>query len=182
MKIIVGLGNPGLRYRNTRHNVGFMVIKALSETHRIRLGKKGFNGTYGIGRVNRREVMLFKPSTYMNLSGEAVNAVLASKAEDTAKNVLVISDDFNLPLGSIRFREKGTAGGHNGLQSIIDRIGPEFARLRVGIGSATTGDTSSYVLAPFPRGERREVKEAIQNASQAVEMWIREDRMNMPVL
>ncbi len=181
MKIIVGLGNPGLRYRNTRHNVGFMVIKTLSETHRIRLGKKGFNGTYGIGRVKGREVMLFRPSTYMNLSGEAVNAVLASKAEDKAKDVLVISDDFNLPLGRIRFREKGSAGGHNGLQSIIDRIGPDFARLRVGIGAAVTGDTSSYVLASFPRGERAQIKEAIQNASQAAQMWIREDRTNMPI-
>jgi len=182
MKIIVGLGNPGLRYRNTRHNVGFMVIKALSETYRIRLGKKGFNGTYGVGRITGREVMLFKPSTYMNLSGEAVNAVLASKAEDKAKDVLVISDDFNLPLGNIRFRGKGSAGGHNGLQSIIDRIGPDFARLRVGIGAATIGDTSKYVLAPFPRGERLEIKEVIQNAARAVEMWIKEDETNMSVL
>ncbi len=172
MKIIVGLGNPGLRYKSTRHNVGFMVIKVLSEQCGIRLKKKGFGGIYGIGRIKGREAMLFKPATYMNLSGEALYSVFSSKAENKTKDLLVISDDFNLPLGSIRFREKGSAGGHNGLQSIIDRIGPDFARLRVGIGGAALGDMSKYVLAAFPPDERGIIKEAVQNAAMAAEIWL----------
>jgi len=172
MKIIVGLGNPGLRYKSTRHNVGFMVIKFLAEQFGIRLKKKGFGGIYGVGRIEGRETMLFKPATYMNLSGEALCSVLSSKAKNKTKDLLVISDDFNLPLGSIRFREKGSAGGHNGLQSIIDRIGPDFARLRVGIGGEVLGDMSKYVLSAFPPDERGIIKEAVQNAARAAEMWL----------
>ncbi|MDD3089241.1 MAG: aminoacyl-tRNA hydrolase [Candidatus Omnitrophica bacterium] len=173
MKIIIGLGNPGLRYRNTRHNAGFMVIKALSKKYRISLRKAGFHGVYGVGRIGGEEVMLFEPRTYMNLSGEAVGAVCAAKA-DGKGSFLVIVDDVNLPLGGLRFRESGSSGGHNGLKSIISRMGMDFPRLRLGIdpGVKHEGDLSDLVLAPFSRQEREGLAEMIKKAVSCVEEWI----------
>ena len=174
MKIIVGLGNPGLKYRNTRHNAGFLVIKELAEKNGISLRKKAFGGVYGIGRVTAREAMLFEPHTYMNLSGEAVKAVCDRKLEEK-EDLLVISDDFNLPLGSVRLREKGSAGGHNGLKSIIDHMGTDFARLRVGVGAATPmEDMSDYVLSSFAKKERPILQEGIVKAVSCVEIWLEE--------
>ncbi len=174
MKIIIGLGNPGLRYRNTRHNVGFFVIRTLAKRHGINIRKKGFGGRRGTGRIGGREVMLFEPLTYMNLSGEAVKAVCSSRLGDR-EDLLVISDDVNLPLGSIRLRQKGSAGGHNGLQSIIDLWGPDFARLRVGIGrEGAMADMTGYVLSSFPRGERAALEKAVQAASDCAEIWLKE--------
>jgi PTH1 family peptidyl-tRNA hydrolase len=172
MKIIVGLGNPGLRYRNTRHNAGFLVLKALAKKHRIGIRKKGFYGAYGIGRIKQQEVMLFEPLTYMNLSGKAVESVCFSRLEDK-KDLLIISDDFNLPLGSIRLRDKGSSGGHNGLQSIIEKIGPDFARLRLGVRTGDTiEDMSSYVLSPFSRAERPLLEGMRERAMECVETWL----------
>jgi PTH1 family peptidyl-tRNA hydrolase len=172
MKIIVGLGNPGLRYRSTRHNAGFLVLKALAKKYRMSIRKKGFQGVYGIGRILEREVMLFEPLTFMNRSGGAVKAVCSSKLEDE-NDLLVVGDDFNLPLGTIRLREKGSAGGHNGLQSVIESIGSDFARLRLGIGSGSAaGDMSSYVLAPFPRAEKPVLNEMLEAAVDAIEIWL----------
>ncbi|MFH1552297.1 MAG: aminoacyl-tRNA hydrolase [Candidatus Omnitrophota bacterium] len=172
MKIVVGLGNPGLRYRNTRHNVGFLVLKLLAKKYRLGIKKKGFQGVYGLGRIARQEVMLFEPLTYMNLSGGAVGAVCSSKLLDKM-DLLVVSDDFNLPLGNVRLRGKGSSGGHNGLQSIIDRIGPDFARLRVGVGPEhEVSDMSAYVLSPFPRREKAVLNEALEQAAECVETWL----------
>ena len=172
MKIIVGLGNPGLRYRNTRHNAGFLVVNALAKKYRIGIRKKNFSGVYGIGRIQRQEVMLFEPLTYMNLSGKAVMAVCSSRLTDES-DLLVISDDFNLSLGRIRLRDKGSAGGHNGLQSIIANIGPDFARLRLGVGKDdTVEDLSPYVLSPFPRAERPLLNDMREKAVECVETWL----------
>lgn len=174
MKIIIGLGNPGFRYRNTRHNVGFLLIKALSKKYKISIKNRGFSGLYGVGRINQEEVMLFQPLTYMNLSGQAVKAVVSSKLKEK-ENLIVVSDDLNLPLGSIRLREKGSAGGHNGLKSIIDKIGQDFTRLRIGISSGMVPeDTSTYVLASFPRKERKELENSLIRAVECIEMWIDE--------
>ena len=175
MKIIAGLGNPGLRYRRTRHNLGFMVVEALAKKYKIRLNKKGFNGRYGTGRISGEEILLFEPLTYMNLSGVAVKSVIKSKMEEK-KDLLVILDDFNLPLGSIRIRSKGSDGGHNGLKSISEHIGDNFSRLRIGIGKELFfEDTVSFVLSPFLKKERPVLEEAVSKAVEIVETWLKMD-------
>lgn len=172
MKIIVGLGNPGLRYRMTRHNVGFLVLKALSKKYRLSIKKKGFQGVYGFGRIARQEVMLFEPLTYMNLSGEAVNSVCSSALEEK-NGLLVVSDDINLPLGSIRIRQRGSSGGHNGLQSIIGKIGPDFPRVRIGVkADEVVEDMAAYVLSPFPRVQRAVLPEILERAVECIEIWL----------
>ncbi|MEA3489444.1 MAG: aminoacyl-tRNA hydrolase [Candidatus Omnitrophota bacterium] len=172
MKIIVGLGNPGLRYRNTRHNVGFLTLNILSKYYRLPVKKKGFSGRYGIGRIEQQEVMLFEPLTYMNLSGEAVNAVCSSRL-DNKEDLLVITDDVNLPFGSIRLRQQGSSGGHNGLQSIIENIGPDFSRLRIGVGTdEEIEDMSAYVLSPFPRHQRAVLGDVLEKAARNAEIWL----------
>lgn len=173
MKIIIGLGNPGFRYRNTKHNVGFLAIKTFAKKYRLRINKKGFNGIYGTGKVRTEEVTLFEPLTYMNLSGVAVKAICSSRL-DEENNLLIISDDFNLPLGHIRLRQTGSHGGHNGLASIIEHIGPDFARLRIGIGLANgvRSDMTSYVLSPFLRKERPILAGSIEKAVGCIETWL----------
>ncbi len=173
MKIIVGLGNPGLRYRNTRHNAGFLVIKALSKKYKIPLRHRGFHGVYGTGRIDGREVMLFEPRTFMNLSGGAVAAVTGSKLKNK-EDLMVAVDDINLPLGNLRLRKEGSAGGHNGLKSIIGVIGTEFARLRLGIKPAheIEGDLARFVLAPFPRRDRAGLEDMIEKAVSCLEIWV----------
>ena len=175
MKIIVGLGNPGLRYKKTRHNVGFSVITAISKKHKIRIKKKGFSGNYGIGRINGREVLLFEPMMYMNLSGQAVNAVCSSKLEDK-KDLLIISDDINLLLGTLRLREKGSAGGHNGLRSIIGSIGEDFCRLRIGVAAENMliEDMAPFVLSGFSRKESPIIKDSIEKTVECVDMWVKQ--------
>ncbi|MGB2599996.1 MAG: aminoacyl-tRNA hydrolase [Candidatus Omnitrophota bacterium] len=172
MKIVVGLGNPGFKYRNTRHNIGFRILDLLAKKYRLGIKKKAFQGIYGVGRVAGREAMLFKPMTYMNLSGEAVHAVCSSHLEDK-EDILVVTDDADLPFGSIRFRKQGSSGGHNGLQSIIERMGPDFARLRVGIRSTErVEDMAAYVLSPFPRKIRPELDNILENAADCIETWL----------
>ena len=171
--MIVGLGNPGFCYRNTRHNIGFKVLETFAKKHGIRVGKKGYHGRYGIGRVAGREIMLLEPLTYMNLSGDAVEAVCSSRSVHP-KEIIVIVDDINLPFGTLRVRSKGSAGGHNGLKSIIGKIGPEFDRLRVGIGrDGIPEDRAGYVLSSFSGEERLIVKEMIPKAVECVEIWIK---------
>jgi len=171
-----------LKYRNTRHNAGFLALKALEKKHKISIRKKAFQGIYGIGRVSGKEVLFFEPRTYMNLSGDAVKALCSSRLT-SQEDLLVISDDFNLAIGRIRMREKGSAGGHNGLQSIINKIGSDFARLRIGVGPAdgfnleegqVLGDMSGYVLAPFPRKDKAELNKVIEKVVECVEIWLQE--------
>jgi len=170
--LIVGLGNPGAEYKNTRHNVGFTVVKALAKDLGIKINKECHQSLVGSGRIAGRPVMLALPQTYMNLSGKAVNG-LASEKIASPGEMLVICDDVNLTLGRIRLRNKGSAGGHKGLASIIAALGTDaFARLRVGIATEVhKGDISGYVLSPFKRKERRNASHAIDLAAKAAVAW-----------
>jgi PTH1 family peptidyl-tRNA hydrolase len=179
MKVICGLGNPGDRYRLTRHNVGFRVVDLLADRW----------GLTGHGRVREGaarleadlpepagRVLLVKPMRYMNLSGGALKAALRQTDADPATGLLVIADDVDLPLGRIRLRREGSAGGHNGLRDIIAALGGnEFSRLRVGIGRpGTSRATVDHVLATFSSAERELATEAIATAGDAVELWLRD--------
>lgn len=172
MKIIAGLGNPGFRYRNTRHNVGFKVLDAFSKEHGIKIKKRGYQGIYGTGSHAGEEIILFKPHTYMNLSGIAVKSIYSSYL-DKESDLLIVTDDFNLPFGRIRIKDKGSAGGHNGLKSIIGQLGPEFHRVRLGVADGVMpDDRASYVLAPFPRKNREIVENMVKTSVECVESWI----------
>ena len=174
MKIVVGLGNPGRQYEETRHNVGWMVLDRLAE----RAGWTGHARARDAaatvyGRYNGLDLMLVKPTTFMNLSGVAVRKVLA-RQRAPLEDLLVVLDDFDLPLGKIRIRDKGSAGTHNGLRSIIGELGnPEFARLRVGIGEPSHA-AIDHVLSRFTPAEKKILDTAIDAAADAVEDWARE--------
>ena len=180
MRVIIGLGNPGLRYRFTRHNLGFLVIDNFAEANRIKIKKKEFNSLLGRGRIGEEEIVLAKPLTYMNLSGNAVKGIV-SKEDISLNKVMVISDDVNLPLGAVRIRQKGSAGGHNGLSSIIEGLNSmEFPRMRLGISRAGRGGVDKkgltpHVLGPFRKKDMPGVNEAIDRAVQALFCWIHED-------
>lgn len=169
MRIIVGLGNPGLKYRNTRHNLGFVVLDRLAE----RLGTTFLREKYGglVAETARGEAraLLVKPLTYVNNSGDCVARALRYKGLTDLSALLVVVDDVNLPLGRLRIRAGGSAGGHKGLKSIIERLGDDgFARLRLGIGeNRTEGDLMSYVLGKFTPEERHRVDEMIPRAVDA---------------
>jgi PTH1 family peptidyl-tRNA hydrolase len=174
VKIVVGLGNPGKQYEATRHNVGWMVLDRLAEragwTGRSR-ARDAAATVYG--RYNGLDLMLAKPTTFMNLSGVAVRKVLA-RQRAPLDDLLVVVDDFALPLGRVRFREKGSAGGHNGLRSIIGELGSQdFARLRVGIGEPGR-NAKDHVLSRFRADENRIVEQVIDAAADAVEDWARD--------
>lgn len=174
MKIVVGLGNPGKQYEDTRHNVGWMVLDRLAE----RAGWTGHARARDAaatvhGRYNGLDLVLVKPTTYMNLSGVAVRKVLA-RQRAPLDEMLVVVDDFDLPLGRLRMREQGSAGTHNGLRSIIGELGSQsFARLRVGIGQPSRA-AKDHVLSRFTDAERRTLDEVLDAAADAVEDWARE--------
>jgi len=175
--LIVGLGNPGSDYAATRHNLGFMLIDKLADDERIVVKRRECNSLVGQGNVAGVVTKLAKPQTFMNLSGNAV-ACLLRKLENVApdKQLVVISDDLALPLGKIRIRERGSAGGHNGLKSIIADIGTdEFIRLRIGIQPEhPIADAKRFVLDTFSRTELPVVKETIENSAHALRMIIRD--------
>lgn len=175
MKIIVGLGNPGFRYRATRHNIGFMVLDKIAGDAGIKIKKRLFGSLNGTGKAEGREVMLVKPLTFMNLSGKAVSEV-REKRRVSLEDLLIIMDDVDLPLGTIRLKPKGSSGGHKGLRSIIEELKTEeFPRLRVGIGSQEKGFLSDYVLAPFRKDEREILEDVITRCSLCAKAWIREE-------
>jgi len=170
---VFGLGNPGRRFAGTRHNAGAMALDILARRHGIRLWRRRYQAACGRGRVRGKPVWLFKPRTYMNLSGYAV----AAAVEDlrlAADNLLVMCDDIDLPAGNIRLREKGSAGGHKGLRSIIDELGTQdFARLRVGVGAPPPGeDAAAYVLSAFEAAEMESIDAALARAADAAEAWL----------
>ena len=177
MYLIVGLGNPGAKYERTRHNVGFGVITQLADDWNIPQSGLSMKGMYGKGMAEGSRVMLVKPVTYMNLSGEAVRAYVQYYKVDPASRLIVVYDDIDLKPGRIRIRKKGSAGGHNGMKSIISSLGTDqFTRVRVGIGGKPPGwDLADYVLAPFPPAERELVDDAIRNAADAVRLIVRGD-------
>ncbi|HHV63748.1 MAG TPA: aminoacyl-tRNA hydrolase [Peptococcaceae bacterium] len=172
MKAIIGLGNPGLKYSETKHNVGFMLLDRIVKD----LGYKyrsDFRGKVAEGRVREERVFFLKPYTYMNLSGLAVKE-LVSYYKLSPEDILVVFDDMDLPLGKIRLRPKGSAGGHKGMQSIIQELGSQdFWRLRIGVGRPPEDeDVVSYVLSSFSREEKKVLAEAMEAAHQAVLLWL----------
>ncbi len=175
--LIVGLGNPGKEYEWTRHNLGFMLIDKLAHDEGIAVGRRECSSLVGGGEVEGVRTKLAKPQTFMNLSGHAVSCLLAKlKSESPVKQLVVISDDLALPLGRIRIRERGSAGGHNGLKSIIAAIGTtEFVRLRIGIQpDHPISDPKRFVLDRFSRTERPIVEEVLAVSADAIRTVIRD--------
>jgi len=171
--VVVGLGNPEEEYGGTRHNVGFRVLDVLAAECGEEFGRSRFESRVAEVRLGEEKVLLLKPQTYMNRSGRACRAALAfHKLEPEA--MLVVCDDFNLELGRLRARRDGSAGGHNGLESVISELGTrEFPRLRLGIGAAR-GSTTNYVLGRFGTEEEEVISETIVRAADAVRSWITE--------
>ncbi|MGE5328757.1 MAG: aminoacyl-tRNA hydrolase [Deltaproteobacteria bacterium] len=169
MYIIVGLGNPGKVYENTRHNVGFKAVDLLEDRLNINVSKKKFNALIGEGSFAGEKVTLIKPQTYMNLSGETIIQAL-NWYKISLSNLLIIYDDVDLDVGNIRIRERGSAGTHNGMRSIVNCVGTEdFPRIRVGIGKPPNADydLADYVLSKFSQGEDKDIKTAIENTADA---------------
>jgi PTH1 family peptidyl-tRNA hydrolase len=172
--LLVGLGNPGPEYANTRHNVGYMVINTLAQRHRIPIRRSQHQARIGEGDIAGEPVVLAKPLTFMNVSGRAV-APLARQHSLPPEAVVVIYDDADLPLGKIRVRARGSAGGHGGLKSIIASLGSsEFPRVRIGIGRSAGGDLVEHVLRSFRPDEREAIRHAIERAADAVECILTE--------
>jgi len=171
VKLIVGLGNPGPKYAGTRHNVGFDVVDMLARRWGVSMNAEKFHAWFAVADVKRERVALLKPTTYMNRSGQAVVGAGRFYKLD-ASDLLVVADDRALPHGRLRMRAGGSAGGHNGLQDIMDRMGTnEWCRLRIGIGEAP-GDWSSHVLGRFAEEEKKMMRLAYEHAVKAVECWI----------
>jgi PTH1 family peptidyl-tRNA hydrolase len=171
VKVICGLGNPGEKYRLTRHNVGFRVVDLLADRWRLGDGRVRDGAALLEAQVAAGRVLLVKPMKFMNLSGGPLKAALRQTDVDVSADLLVICDDIDLPLGRLRLRRSGSAGGHNGLRDIISSFGTnEFNRLRVGIGRG--GETIDHVLATFKPGERDLADEAIATAADAAERWL----------
>ena len=174
MKIIVGLGNPGQKYMYTRHNTGFLFLDYFSQKHNIKVDKLKFKALFGQGMVNGQKVILIKPQTFMNLSGETLMAVI-DFFKCSLKDVIIVYDDISMEVGKIRIRTKGSDGGHNGLKSIIYlNQSDEFDRIKIGIGSPPHKDydLADYVLGEFLEDEKKIIFEALKKASEAVELII----------
>lgn len=175
--IIVGLGNPGKEYQNTRHNIGFDVIDRLAEQENIGVLEKKHKAIIGKGYVEGQKCILAKPQTFMNLSGESVRQLTDYYKADETWELIVISDDISLEAGQLRIRKKGSAGGHNGLKSIIGQLGTDsFIRIKMGVGEKPRGyDLADYVLGHFTSQERCLMNEAADRAAQAIRMIITQD-------
>ena len=177
MNLIVGLGNPGSEYERTRHNVGFMLIDKLAAVAGVSVKRRECRSLLASAVIEDRRLKLVKPETFMNLSGEAVACLIAkAKQVDAGKSLIVISDDLALPFGTIRLRERGSAGGHNGLKSIIAALGTnEFIRLRIGIQPEhPISDAKKFVLDEFASVERRALKEILDRGAEAVRSVLRD--------
>lgn len=180
MHLIVGLGNPGLQYAKTRHNAGWFVIDELARRHNIELVKKNADSKVGLGFIGESKVALLKPQTFMNLSGRAV-ASLKHYHRIEIEDILVLTDDLNLPLGKLRLRSGGSDGGHNGLKSVAQMLGSkEYPRLRFGVGEPpreerVSSGTADFVLRSFGTDEWPIVEETTRRAADAVEFWVSHD-------
>ncbi len=169
MYLIVGLGNPEEEYSKTRHNMGFNTINKLVEDYDIKITKKKFQGLYEIANIENQKVLLIKPQTYMNLSGDCVKEVVDFYKIEK-ENIIVIYDDMDIEPGKIKIRKKGSAGGHNGMKSIIQMLGTdEFTRIRIGIGRPMhSGDEITHVIGAIPEEEIPKLNEGIEKAKEAV--------------
>ena len=175
MKIVCGLGNPGRRYQRTRHNLGFMVVDRFASEKRVTLKEKKYHSLIGSWQMNGEKVLLVKPQTYMNRSGEAIRT-LFRYLPVALQDLVIIHDDLDLPLGRIRMRPRGGAGGHRGVLSILEALeGENFFRVRLGIGRPPAGvDPLDFVLDPFPLKETDLVDEAVSKAADALESLLQE--------
>lgn len=176
MYIIAGLGNPDKQYENTRHNVGFDAVEALAEHYDIAINERKHRAYIGKGVIAGQKVLLIKPQTYMNLSGESILSAVEYYKIDPEEELLVLFDDISLDVGQIRIRKKGSAGGHNGIKNIIAQLGTQnFARIKIGVGEKPSRmDLADYVLGHFSRAEREEIETAIEHTVDAVGMIFEE--------
>ena len=177
MFVIVGLGNPGKKYENTRHNAGFIAIDALAAKYGISISEKKHKALCGTGYIEGNKVILVKPETYMNLSGESVRSVMDFYKIDPEEDMLIIYDDISLAPGNIRIRKKGSAGGHNGIKSIIAHAGTQnFMRIKVGVGEKPSGwDLADYVLGHFSDEDNLKLKETMPDIIQATTLMVQGD-------
>ena len=177
MFIIVGLGNPTKEYEGTRHNVGFDVIDAIADKYNISVTEREKRAFCGKGVIEGQKVILVKPQTYMNLSGESVRGFIDYYKVDIETELLVIFDDISLDVGQLRIRKKGSAGGHNGIKNIIQHLGGNvFQRIKVGVGEKPKDyDLADYVLGHFSKAEREVMQDGYKSAIEAVEMIVRGD-------
>lgn len=170
MYLIVGLGNIGQEYVNTRHNIGFQVVEKFAQVNGIDLNKLKFNSIYGQGNINGKKIFIMKPTTYMNRSGLAV-AELSSYYKIPLKNIIVVTDDIDIPFASVRIRQKGSAGSHNGLKSLVNSLGSkDFPRIKIGVGKKhPKQDLASFVLGKFSKEEQPYIEEIIDITIKAIE-------------
>lgn len=177
MYIIAGLGNPGPKYAHTRHNAGFEAVERLADRYRIPMETKKFQALCGTGTIEGQKVLLLKPQTYMNLSGESIREACSFYKIDPEEALIVLYDDISLAPGQLRIRRKGSAGGHNGMKSIIGQLGTQvFLRVKIGVGEKPEGwDLADYVLSRFPEEEQREMEDAFERAAKAAAMLLTED-------
>lgn len=173
MYIIAGLGNPGKKYENTRHNIGFITMDYLAERHDIKINKIKHKALVGEGRIAGQKVLLVKPQTYMNLSGESLREVMDYYKVDI-EDMIVVYDDIDLPAGTVRIRKKGSAGTHNGMRSIVQHLGQDFPRIRMGIGNDRRGDLVDFVLGGFSKEDREVLEPAVERAALAIESYVDE--------
>lgn len=174
--VIAGLGNPKKEYENTRHNIGFAVIDMLADRHGIRLNEAKHKGLIGKGFINGEKVILVKPLTFMNLSGECIREVVDYYKVDAKENLIVLHDDISLEPGVVRIRKKGSAGGHNGLKNIILHLGhDQFQRVKIGVGEKPEGyDLADYVLGHFSKQEKELMSQVAEQVCDAVEVMMKE--------
>ncbi len=177
MYIIVGLGNPGLQYDKTRHNVGYMAVTCLADMEGINISGEEHKSVVGKGRIEGEKVILALPLTFMNLSGEAVQKLVHYYKIDPESELIVVYDDIDLPPGKIRIREAGSAGGHNGMKNIIKLLGTDkFTRVRIGVGEKPKGwNLADHVLSRFPKEEESIMDSAVKDACEAIKMIISSD-------
>ncbi len=174
MYIIAGLGNPGREYAGTRHNVGFDTLDMLAEKYKVQLNKLKFNSVYGETTVNGEKVMLVKPVTYMNRSGVAISEIIKFY-KIPEENLIVIYDDIDIPVGTLRIRPNGSPGTHNGMRSIIQHVGSNFPRIRIGIGRNPDMDLADYVLQKFGADDRAKLLPVMEKAGSAAVEIIEKD-------
>ena len=175
MKLIVGLGNPGKEYENTRHNVGFNVIDKYLEKNNLSLDKNKFSGLYTITMINNEKVLFLEPQKFMNLSGEVVRQIM-DFYKINAEDILVIHDDLDLPLGKIKLKENSSSGGHNGIKNIEKCIGTRnYKRLKIGISNNKNIDTKDYVLGKISKSEKELLEDAIITSCDIIEDFLIKD-------
>ena len=172
MKLIVGLGNPGKEYKNTRHNIGFMCIDKLSEYYNFKIEKIKFNGLYSIQKIKDKDIIFLKPQKYMNLSGEVISD-FAKYFKIDISDILVICDDLDLDIGKIRLRYKGSSGGHNGLKNITSHLGTsDYKRIKIGISNNKNIDTKDYVLGTLSKDELEKINESINFVPHIIDDYL----------